>query len=95
MKQPSFASIANDNKKKKTKKGIFLEEMERVMPWDKLLAPILEVFPKGENGRRPFPATTTTEILRKRLTREEFTCKVFTTISTGSRRVTIPTTLPM
>ena len=58
MKQPSFASIAYDNKKKKTKKEIFLDEMNRVMPWEKLLAPILEVFPKGESGRRPFPAAT-------------------------------------
>lgn len=53
----SFDSIAYDNKKKKTKKEIFLEEMECVMPGDKLLATILEVFPKGESWR-PFPAAT-------------------------------------
>lgn len=58
MKQPSFASLAYDNKKRKTKKEIFLEEMERVIQWGKLLAPILEVFPIGESGRRPIPAAT-------------------------------------
>jgi IS5 family transposase len=58
MKQQTFASLAYDNKKKKTRKEIFLEEMDRVLPWEELLAPILKVFPKGEKGRQPFPAST-------------------------------------
>ena len=54
--QPSFSDMAYDQKKKKTRKERFLGEMNEVLPWDVLLAPILEHYPKAGNGRRPIGA---------------------------------------
>jgi IS5 family transposase len=56
MKQPSFSDMAYDQKKKKTRKEQFLGEMDQVLPWDVLLAPVLEHYPKAGNGRRPIGA---------------------------------------
>ena len=56
MKQSSFADMAYDQKKKKTRKERFLGEMDAVLSWDLLLAPILEYYPKPGNGRRPIGA---------------------------------------
>ena len=39
MKQSSFSDMAYD-RKKKTRKERFLGEMDAVLPWDLLLAPI-------------------------------------------------------
>jgi IS5 family transposase len=38
---------------KKTKRAQFLEEMEQVVPWQKLCALIEPYYPKAGNGRRP------------------------------------------
>src|SRR5207245_5857729 len=38
---------------KKTRRAIFLEEMEQVVPWGKLCALIEPHYPKPGNGRRP------------------------------------------
>ena len=38
---------------KKTRRAIFLEEMERVVPWAKLCARIEPHYPKAGHGRRP------------------------------------------
>jgi hypothetical protein len=38
---------------KKTRRAIFLEEMEQVVPWAKLCALIEPHYPKPGNGRRP------------------------------------------
>lgn len=51
MKQISFASLAYENKRKKTRKEIFLAEMERVVPWTRLIKLVKRVYPKGEGGR--------------------------------------------
>ena len=48
--------MAYDQKKKKTRKERFLGEMDAVLPWDLLLAPILEHYPKAGGGRRPIGA---------------------------------------
>ena len=42
-------------KKKQTKREKFLSEMDRVVPWEKLLALIEPQYPKAGNGRRPMP----------------------------------------
>jgi len=55
MKTVSFASLAYDNKKKKTRREKFLEEMDKVIPWDELLQDIKEYYPKAGNGRQPIP----------------------------------------
>ena len=56
MKQRSFSDMAYDQKKKKTRKERFLGEMDSVLPWQVLLAPVLEHYPKPGNGRRPIGA---------------------------------------
>jgi len=51
----SFASLAYESKKKKTRREKFLEEMDRVIPWDELLQEIKKYYPKAGNGRQPMP----------------------------------------
>ena len=55
MKGPSFASLAYDNKKKRTRREKFLEEMDQVIPWDVLLKIVRKYYPKAGNGRQPMP----------------------------------------
>ena len=56
MNQLSFGSLAFVAKKKRTKREIFLGEMDQVVPWDKLEAVIEPYYPKANpnGGRRPF-----------------------------------------
>ena len=56
MKQSSFSDLAYEHKKKTTRKERFLGEMEAILPWDELLKPIEERYPKAGQGRRPVPA---------------------------------------
>jgi len=51
----SFASLAYDNKKKKTRRERFLEEMEQVIPWAEMAQVIKDYYPKAGNGRQPMP----------------------------------------
>lgn len=53
MKPKTFASLAYDNKKKKTRREQFLEEMDRVVPWEAMLKVIKPHYPKAGNGRPP------------------------------------------
>jgi len=55
MNRVSFAGLAYDSKKKKTRREKFLEEMDRVIPWADLLAVIKKYYPKAGNGRQPMP----------------------------------------
>ena len=55
MNTLSFASLAYDNKKKKTKREKFLQEMDRVIPWKDLVQIIEGYYPKAGNGRQPMP----------------------------------------
>ena len=55
MKTLSFASLAYENKGKKTRREKFLEEMDQVIPWAELLEVIKEYYPKAGNGRQPMP----------------------------------------
>ena len=56
MKQSSFSDLAYEHKKKTTRKERFLAEMDAILPWDKLLKPILKKYPKAGQGRHPIPA---------------------------------------
>jgi IS5 family transposase len=51
--QATFSSLAWAEKKKPTQRDKFLSEMDRVVPWEKLLALIEPHYPKAGNGRRP------------------------------------------
>src|SRR5512136_1760650 len=55
METVSFASLAYENKKKKTRREKFLEEMNQVIPWGELLPVIKRYYPKAGNGRQPMP----------------------------------------
>lgn len=55
MRRASFASLAYDTKKKRTRREEFLEEMDRVIPWEELLKVIGEHYPKAGKGRHPMP----------------------------------------
>jgi len=58
MKQISFADAEYAGKRKKTRREVFLEEMERVVPWKALLKVIEPFYPVAGNGRRPYPLAT-------------------------------------
>ena len=53
MSQPTFAALAYANKKKKTRREQFLEEMGQVVPWAKLLQVVEPHYPKAGQGRPP------------------------------------------
>src|SRR3972149_2398950 len=53
MQRTSFASLAYENKKKKTRREKFLEEMNQAIPWEELLQVVREHYPKAGNGRQP------------------------------------------
>lgn len=55
MKQLSFASAAYTHKKITTKREKFLNEMEQVVPWGRLLTLIEPHYPKRGKGRPPMP----------------------------------------
>lgn len=58
MSQLSFASLDYATKKKRTKREIFLAEMNAVVPWSRLEAVIAPHYPRANpasGGRRPFP----------------------------------------
>jgi|CXWL01.1.fsa_nt_gi IS5 family transposase len=54
MKQKTFASMEHEGKKKQTKRELFLNEMERVIPWDALQNVIEPHYPKAGKGRPPY-----------------------------------------
>ena len=60
--QVSFAQAEYDKKKKRTRRELFLEQMEQVVPWARLIEVIEPHYPKsGKRGRPPtgWPSTLT------------------------------------
>ena len=52
--QSSFADLDYDHKKRRTRREVFLSEMEEVIPWQVLLSHIEPHYPKsGRRGRQP------------------------------------------
>jgi len=51
--QRTFASMAWNQKGKRTRREQFLAEMDAVIPWDQLLAVIEPHYPKAGRGRQP------------------------------------------
>ena len=54
MSQISFADAEYAGKRKKTRREVFLEEMELVVPWKALLKVIEPFYPTAGRGRRPY-----------------------------------------
>ena len=53
QRQGSFAGVEYAGKKKQTRRDKFLAEMERVVPWARLVARLTPLYPTGERGRPP------------------------------------------
>ena len=58
MSQISFADAEYAGKRKKTRREVFLEEMELVVPWKVLLKIIEPHYPVAGRGRRPYALET-------------------------------------
>ena len=56
--QLTFADCEFTNKRRQTRKEIFLGRMEKLIPWARLVAVIEPHYPKAGNGRRPYPLET-------------------------------------
>ena len=55
MSQMSFGDAEYAGKRKKTRREVFLEEMEQVVPWKSLLSLIEPFYPVAGRGRDPYP----------------------------------------
>ena len=55
MDQPTFADLEYQGKKRKTRRELFLERMDGLIPWQKLGERIRPVYPKAGRGRHPYP----------------------------------------
>jgi IS5 family transposase len=53
--QLSFSDAEQDTKRKKTRREVFLEEMEKVVPWAALETVIEPHYPRAGKGRHPYP----------------------------------------
>ena len=58
MTQLTFSDAEYAGKRKRTRREVFLDEMDKVMPWNALLALIEPHYPKAGRGRRPYPLAT-------------------------------------
>ncbi len=50
-KQMSFASANFDRYAKVTRRAVFLDQMDRILPWAELVALVQPHYPTGEVGR--------------------------------------------
>lgn len=55
MSQMSFADAEYAGKRKKTRREVFLDEMDQVVPWAALVKLIEPFYPVAGQGRRPYP----------------------------------------
>ena len=55
MDQPTFADLEYRGKKRKTRRELFLERMDGLIPWQKLEERIRPFYPKAGRGRHPYP----------------------------------------
>ena len=55
MDQPTFADLEFQGKKHKTRRELFLERMDFLVPWQHLEERIQPFYPKAGKGRRPYP----------------------------------------
>ena len=54
MEQATFADLDYECKKRKTRREIFLERMDGLIPWEELEERIRPHYPKAGRGRRPY-----------------------------------------
>ena len=51
--QITFSSIEHNRVMARTKRQVFLEEMDRIIPWEEIVAEIKPYYYKGKRGRKP------------------------------------------
>jgi len=56
--QLSFSDAEQDTKRKKTRREVFLDEMDKVVPWAALEAVVEPHYPRAGKGRHPYPLRT-------------------------------------
>ena len=54
MDQPTFADLEYESKKRKTRREIFLERMDALIPWEQMEERIRAFYPKAGRGSRPY-----------------------------------------
>jgi len=54
MSQISFAEAEYENKRRKTRRELFLEEMDHLIPWKKLASQVKRYYAKNKTGRPPY-----------------------------------------
>ncbi len=55
MEQPTFSDLEYQGKERKTRRELFLERMDGLIPWQKLEGRIASFYPKAGRGRHPYP----------------------------------------
>ena len=55
MDQPTFSDLEYRGKKRKTRRELFLERMDALIPWQSLEDRIRPFYPKAGRGRHPYP----------------------------------------
>ena len=58
MDQLSFSDLEYENKKRKTRREKFLERMDALIPWPRLVKKLKKHYPKGTRARPPYPLET-------------------------------------
>jgi hypothetical protein len=58
MSQLTFAEAEYANKKRKTRREVFLERMEVLIPWKRLEKKIARYYATGNGGRPSYPLPT-------------------------------------
>jgi len=58
MSQLSFSDAEYLGKGKRTRREVFLSQMEQMVPWSMLVGLIEPHYPKAGRGRRPYPLET-------------------------------------
>ena len=58
MKQATFTELEHDAKRRRTRREVFLEKMDGLVPWGDLEARVEPFYPKAGRGRRPYPLGT-------------------------------------
>ena len=53
--QPTFGDLEYERKKHRTRREIFLERMDALIPWELLEERVRPFYPKAGEGRRPYP----------------------------------------
>jgi IS5 family transposase len=54
----AFSEAEYQKKKRKTRREIILEQMDRLIPWKQLEKKVDRYYPKGQTGRPPYPLST-------------------------------------